>query len=178
MESSTTVASTNCCLAISDPNFRHTPDEYILSITMHTPRIVPFHTIYVGTVTYPSMVRFSNMVVTPRELTVQTAIRPRIVMLWVFFLVTVVVVGPSVPASAFVSCTWHHGQLVGEHSESVAEESQNISTVDTKAPHVRCIHHSWQQSVVSNGLSFGSLNSSPVSIIPTGIAPRAPPASR
>jgi hypothetical protein len=123
------------------------------------------------------MVRFSDMVVTPHEFTVHTAVRPRIVMLWVFFLVTVVVVGPSVPASAFVSCTWHHSQLVGENPQAVTDDSKPVSAIDAKVHQARITHGTWHPIAASSALSLAAVKSSPIGITPTGIAPRAPPAS-
>jgi len=131
-----------------------------------------------GTATYPSMVRFSDMVVTPHEVSMHTAIRPRIVMLWVFFLVTVVVVGPSVPASAFVSCTWHHSQLMGEHPETVTADSKPESIIDAKASQARSNDDAWYPSVASNAKSITAIHSSPLGNTQTGIAPRGPPATR
>jgi hypothetical protein len=118
------------------------------------------------------------MVVTPHEFTLQTAVRPRIVMLWVFFLVTVVVVGPSVPASAFVSCTWHHSHLPGEQPGTVNDDTHPIPAIDAKVPEARSPQGLWHHVATRSGLSIASLDASPVGITPTGIAPRAPPATR
>jgi hypothetical protein len=118
------------------------------------------------------------MVVTPHEFTLQTAVRPRIVMLWVFFLVTVVVVGPSVPASAFVSCTWHHSQLPGEQPGTVNDDTHPLPAIDAKAPQAISPRSTRHPIANRNGLSIASLDASPVGITPTGIAPRAPPATR
>ena len=118
------------------------------------------------------------MVVTPHEFSLQTAVRPRIVMLWVFFLVTVAVVGPSVPASAFVSCTWHHSQLPGEQPGTVNDDTHPIPAIDAKVPEARSPQGLWHPVATRSGLSIASLDASPVGITPTGIAPRAPPATR
>jgi len=118
------------------------------------------------------------MVVTPREFNVHTAVRPRIVMLWVFFLVTVVVVGPSIPASAFVSCTWHHSQLQGEHPGTVTDDVKPSTVVNAKAAQPQRDRTLWSPLEASKDISVTTVTAPIVAIPRTGIAPRAPPATR
>lgn len=117
------------------------------------------------------------MVVTPHEITAHTAIRPRIVMLWVFFLVTVVVVGPTVPASAFVSCTWHHSQLPGEHPETINDDAETSPTDAVRIAQTRNPGESWRTTDASNDVPLTALATSPTGIFPAGISLRGPPAS-
>ena len=131
-----------------------------------------------GTATYLSMVRFSVMVVTPREINVHTAVRPRIVMLWVFFLVTVVVVGPTIPASAFVSCTWHHSQLPGEHPGTVTDDTKPSTVINAKAAQPQRDRTLWSPLDASKDTSIATAPTPVIAIPRTGIAPRAPPATR
>ena len=118
------------------------------------------------------------MVVTPHEFTVHTAVRPRIVMLWVFFLVTVVVVGPSVPASAFVSCTWHHSQLPGEHPGTVTDDTKPSTVVNAKAAQPQRDRTLWSALDASEDTAVATAPTPVMAIPRTGIAPRAPPATR
>lgn len=130
-----------------------------------------------GTPTYLSMVRFSDMVVTPQEITMPTAVRPRIVMLWVFFLITVVVVGPSVPASAFVSCTWHHSQLPGELPETVTDEALTARATDIRKIQFRIPRTSNHTTDAEISTAVSSQVSGPIGRFPDGITLRGPPAS-
>lgn len=117
------------------------------------------------------------MVVTPHEITAHSAIRPRIVMLWVFFLVTVVVVGPTVPASAFVSCTWHHSQLPGEHPETINDDAETSPTDAIRIAQTRSPRESWRTTDTSKGVPLTALTTSHAGRFPSGITLRGPPAS-
>lgn len=117
------------------------------------------------------------MVVTPHDFTLQTAVRPRIVMLWVFFLVTVVVVGPSVPASAFVSCTWHHSQLPGELPETISDETSPARVTNIRKTRLSSPRANWQAFDASTSLSVSSQATAITGRFPDGITLRGPPAS-
>jgi hypothetical protein len=117
------------------------------------------------------------MVVTPHEITAHSAIRPRIVMLWVFFLVTVVVVGPTVPASAFVSCTWHHSQLPGEHPETINDDGETSPTGALRVTRTRSPRESWRTAAALKRVPLTALATSPEGTFPSGITLRGPPAS-
>ncbi len=118
------------------------------------------------------------MVVTPLEITTHSAVRPRIVMLWVFFLVTIVVVGPTVPASAFVSCTWHHGQLPGEHPETLNDSKDTSSGCVVRAAAMRISRESFRNGDDSEVALHILSSTTPQGNLPAGISLRGPPANR
>jgi len=148
-----------------------------VSNTIDTPQNVPHPVTSMGTATYSSMVRFSEMVVTPLKITTHSAVRPRIVMLWVFFLVTVVVVGPTVPASAFVSCTWHHSQLPGERPETINGDATTSRTDVISVTRNRSQSDAWHSVAVTSGVPFTIQAPPPAGRFPTEVTLRGPPAS-